>query len=518
MSEANGIPKHWTTARLDEIALVNPKKTITEIPDVTKVSFVPMQSVQVEFGGIDVSSTRSLREVHRGYTQFRHDDVLFAKITPCMENGKIAVVPELRGGIGYGSTEFHVLRRCRGMLPKWIAFYLVRSGVRRDAQRSMTGSAGQLRVPTTWLKEREIPIAPTNEQRRIVSKIEELFSDLDAGVAALERAKANLKRYRAAVLKAAVEGKLTEQWRAEHPDVEPASELLNRILAKRRQRWEADQLAKYEAKGKKPPKGWKEKYKEPVGPEEEGLPELPEGWCWARIAQLLAESSCNGISVRGTDDPPGIPALRLSAMSDRGFNYYDRRYIPIEQKTAESLAIGAGDFFVSRGNGSLHLVGRGTLAQTPPELIVFPDTMIRLRLSDSVRQFVSAIWPSRFIRDQIEQTARTSAGIYKISQRDTGNFMIPVPPTAEQAEIVSELSRLESVIEATANETQRTLVRSARLRQSILKRAFEGNLVPQDPNDELASELLDRIKAKRASVDANGKRRTKRERKPKAKQ
>ena len=122
-----------------------------------------------------------------------------------------------------------------------------------------------------------------------MAKIEELFSDLDAGVAALERAKANLKRYRAAVLKAAVEGRLTAAWRAEHPDVEPASELLKRLLTERRKRWEQDQLAKYEAKGKKPPQGWKDKYKEPAPPDARLVArQLPPNWCWttASIDQL----------------------------------------------------------------------------------------------------------------------------------------------------------------------------------------------------------------------------------------
>ena len=112
-----------------------------------------------------------------------------------------------------------------------------------------------------------MPVAPLDEQRRIVAKIEELFSDLDAGVAALERAKANLKRYRAAVLKAAVEGKLTEQWRADHPNTEPASKLLARILTERRQKWESAQLAKFAAAGKEPPKNWREKYVEPTPPD-----------------------------------------------------------------------------------------------------------------------------------------------------------------------------------------------------------------------------------------------------------
>jgi type I restriction enzyme S subunit len=126
-------------------------------------------------------------------------------------------------------------------------------------------------------------IAPLAEQHRIVSAIEQQFTRLDAGVAALKRVQAKLKRYRAAVLKAAVEGKLTEAWRAEHPATEPASILLERILKERRARWEAD----LRAKGKDPAKV---KYVEPAKPDLENLPELPEGWCWATLEQLSDEN------------------------------------------------------------------------------------------------------------------------------------------------------------------------------------------------------------------------------------
>ena len=122
-----------------------------------------------------------------------------------------------------------------------------------------------------------IPLAPINEQHRIVAAIEQQFTRLDASVAALQRAKTKLKRYRAAILKAAVEGKLTEGWRAEHPITEPASILLERILKERRAKWEAD----LRAKGKDPAKV---RYVEPVGPDVESLPELPEGWGWAGCA------------------------------------------------------------------------------------------------------------------------------------------------------------------------------------------------------------------------------------------
>jgi type I restriction enzyme S subunit len=131
-----------------------------------------------------------------------------------------------------------------------------------------------------------VPLAPSAEQRRIAARLEELLSDLDAGVAALERANANLKRYRASVLKAAVEGTLTEEWRAAHPDTEPASKLLDRILAERRRKWEADQLAKFAAADRTPPKNWQSKYAEPAPPDTSALPSLPTCWCWASLSRF----------------------------------------------------------------------------------------------------------------------------------------------------------------------------------------------------------------------------------------
>ncbi len=190
------------------------------------------------------------------------------------------------------------------------------------------GGAGLAHITKGKFESSELMIAPLPEQRRIVAKIEELFSDLDAGVAALERAKAKLRRYRAAVLKAAVEGKLTEEWRKQRTRrtgipacqsvtqtvmetdknvcppgavgrqeclpscaeswgaIETGPQLLERILKERRRKWEEDQLAAYAKADKKPPANWKGKYKEPAAPDETNLPALPEGWCWASLSQV----------------------------------------------------------------------------------------------------------------------------------------------------------------------------------------------------------------------------------------
>jgi type I restriction enzyme, S subunit len=349
-----------------------------------------------------------------------------------------------------------------------------------------------------------VPLAPANEQGRIVDRVEELLSDLDAGVAALERVKANLKRYRASVLKAAVEGRLTQSWRAAHRPTETGAQLLGHILKERRRKWEDDQLAAFAAAGKPPPNNWRARYKEPIAPDTTNLPELPESWCWASIEQLLAEPTCNGISIKGTNAPPGVPALRLSAMSVNGFNYSDRRHIAIPRDVADDLAIREADFFVSRGNGSLRLVGRGTLAQDPDGLVVFPDTMIRIRMLDAplLAMFISRIWSSRSIRGQIEQKARTTAGIYKISQQDVRGFVVPIPCREEQEQIVEITSEYLTQADAADNLVKQALLRAARLRQSILKRAFAGKLVAQDPADEPAAVLLARIQQFQAATAA----------------
>jgi type I restriction enzyme S subunit len=199
-------------------------------------------------------------------------------------------------------------------------------------------------------------------------------------------------------------------------------------------------------------------------------------------------------------------------MSSSGFNYEECRYIPISEEVAAGLAIREGDFFVSRGNGSLRLLGRGTLAQIPPGIVVFPDTMIRLRFSrlECLPRFMSVAWESRHIRRQVEGEARTTAGIYKISQGDIEAFHVPLAPLPEQEEILLEVERRLSIVNEAEAQVDANLKRAARLRQSILKRAFEGRLVPQDPADESANKLLERIRQERAAANGSVAPRTRR--------
>lgn len=156
-------------ARLAEVCEINPRSPRGHgIADDDEVSFIPMAAVSEVSGSIEVRELRRYAEVKKGYTRFTDGDVLFAKITPCMENGKAALAGELAGGRGFGSTEFHVLRAGEEVLPQWLRYFVWRDEFRREAKRNFTGTAGQQRVPAAFLENASIPVPSIAEQRRIV--------------------------------------------------------------------------------------------------------------------------------------------------------------------------------------------------------------------------------------------------------------------------------------------------------------------------------------------------------------
>ena len=159
----------WPLKPIGEICEVNPRLPRGHsVADDQIVSFVPMAAVDEVSGTIQACQTRPYAEVKKGYTHFKDSDVLFAKITPCMENGKAAIASELAGGLGFGSTEFHVLRAGEEVLPEWLFYFVRQPAFRSEAKRNFTGTAGQQRVPTTFLASATLPVPPLSEQRRIV--------------------------------------------------------------------------------------------------------------------------------------------------------------------------------------------------------------------------------------------------------------------------------------------------------------------------------------------------------------
>lgn len=171
------LPEGWEWRRLSnpEVCILNPKKSeLKNIADSTEVTFVPMSAVDEVSGTIANPEIKKLAEVRAGYTYFAEGDLIFAKITPCMENGKSAIARDLNNGIGFGSTEFHVFRPQALLIPEWLHILLRSKNIRDAAKISMCGAAGQQRVPIDFFKELEIPVPPISEQHRIVKRIKEL--------------------------------------------------------------------------------------------------------------------------------------------------------------------------------------------------------------------------------------------------------------------------------------------------------------------------------------------------------
>lgn len=452
------LPKGWAEAALDEVAHINPPGAATTVPDEQPVTFVPMAAVQELTGRIDVSTLRPFGEVKKGFTRFREGDVLFAKITPCMENGKIAVARGLAGGVGCGSTEFHVLRPSGAVLPDYLRYYLVQSAYRREAQRNMQGAVGQQRVPTDFLRESRMPVAPLAEQQRIVSRIEELFSEIDEGERALERAGRLLTHYGAAMLSTAVGGELTRQWREGTGRRSIAASTPN--------------------SGQEAP--------------------LPQGWQWIALRELICEGPTNGYSPKADPGATGTLALKLTATTS-GRLRLDQDAVKRLNETIEPdspLWLRPGDVLIQRAN-SLEHVGVTAIFDGPPAEYIYPDLMMRVRIADpTLRHWIVRYLNSTAARRFFQRHATGTAGsMPKISGKVVKSLPVPVPPADEMRHA---LDLLEARL-AQASSQVADLARQRRsmhlLRQSILKAAFSGHLVPQDPRDEPAAALLARLAA-----------------------
>ncbi len=362
-----------------------------------------------------------------------------------------------------------------------------------------TKGVGIPHVDPNILDSIDVPVAPKNEQKRIVSEIEKQFSRLDEAVDNLKRVKANLKRYKAAVLKAAVEGKLTEKWRSENPDVEPASELLERILTERRKKWEEAELAKMKAKGKLPKDDkWKKRFKDPIRPTVEQLVQIPTTWVWSTVDQL-AGAEPNAI----TDGPFGS-------------NLKTEHYTPVGPRVIRLQNIGYAEFinehaYISEEHFSrLHKhavlpndVIIAALGKPAPRACLVPDFLgkaivkadcIRFRTAAPhvVPGYVMYALNSEPIQKRTDNVIH-GVGRPRLNLKEIKSITLPLPPKKEQAKVHDEIERCWSLAREVELQVEENLVRVERLRQSIVEQAFSGNLVPQDPNDEPAHALMERI-------------------------
>lgn len=366
------------------------------------------------------------------------------------------------------------------------------------------GGTTRLKLTQGDMLEIDLAIPPPKEAAVISDRISHLFGEIEAGEQELEKAREGLETYRRGMLKAAVTGELTKEWRERDTPSETGADLLARILKERRTAWERTERAKMRGKGQpRKSDAWKARYEEPQAPRSDNPYDLPSGWTWASLDQLAWQSSY-GTSEKCSPDATGIAVLRIPNVQDGEISLANLKYAKDDLELDRADLICPGDLLVVRTNGSEDLIGRGAVCFAEPSTdVYFASYLIRFRLVsiELLWRWLSLYWRSHVVRDLVREHAATSAGQYNVSQSKLLGFPVPLPPAAELQQIVLGLEGQLDGARA-LHATLRDEADVTRLRQSVLSAAFAGKLVPQDPADEPASQLLDRIRAARATAPA----------------
>ena len=465
-------------------------------------------------GRFDLSAVKYVegepaRELTRG-------DVLFNNTNSPELVGKTTVVP-VADRLGF-SNHMTRIRLEAGLDPRFIAaqlHYLWSTGYFRHRCANHVNQASISAEPLTMPVPVRVP--PTAEQVRIADAIDELLSDVDAAVASLGQARARLRAYRASVLKAAVDGTLTAEWRYEHPQVESASALLERVLAERRRLWDNEQVVQFEAKGQRPPKGWNAKYVSPSAPDVSELPALPATWCWASLDQLarIAGGVTKGQKSAVNEQTRELPYLRVANVQ-RGYLDLDQiKTISATEADIAALRLIPGDVLFNEG-GDRDKLGRGWIWQGEIPECIHQNHVFRARLvSGCVSPKVVSWCGNSYGQLWFMRAGKQSVNLASINLAVLRSFPVALAPVEEQNAIVEIVDTQLSVVDHLEAELDAKLRTAQALRQSVLRHAFTGQLVPQDPTDEPASALLARIAAERAEQpDGPARRRASRARAP----
>lgn len=499
------LPKGWMEVAFSELFL-NPVDDIVDGPFGSNLKSSEYSSMGIPLArlqNVDRNQfvlknlryvTEEKAEELRRHT-FGAGDILITKLGDPL--GKACIVPR---SISHGVLVADVVRA--RLNQHWVNHqflcYQINSDQIVEQFKDQTKGTTRPRVNLTKIRALQVRICSGKEQSRIVAKLEELLTDLDAGVAELKAAQKKLAQYRQSLLKAVVEGALTADWRARNPAAETGAQLLERILKERRARWEAKQLAKFADQGKTAPKDWQKAYPEPVKPDTAGLPELPEGWVWGSVEQLseFVTSGSRGWADYYSD--AGATFIRSQNINKDRLDLSDIAYVKLPPG-AEGLRTR-----VLRDDVLLTITGAnvGKVALVEVELAeayvsqhVALIRLVETGLSGYLQLFLTTVAGGR---GQLNKEAY-GAGKPGLNLQQVTAVHVPLAGSKELLEIIRVVGVHFSAISAQESAIAHSLQQASAQRQNILRSAFAGQLVPQDPNDEPASVLLERIRAERAS-------------------
>lgn len=494
-SETWSLPASWSWEHISAVADVigggTPKTTIlsnfgSDVAWITPADMSHHNNIYISSGARSLSisgyENSSAQKMPAG-------SVLFSSRAPI---GYVAIAAdELTTNQGFKSFSPRA-----GVNSKYIYYWLIFS--KHFAEKLASGTTF-LEVSGKNSALIPFPVAPKKEQTRIVEKLDELLSDLDNGVAELKAAQTKLTQYRQSLLKSAVEGSLTSEWRKQNSVTETGEQLLQRILIERRQRWEQQKLAEFKEKGKTPPKDWQKKYPEPVKPDTSELPELPDGWVWASLD--MVGDIVSGVT-KGTKRKISVEVFETSylrvANVQRGYlDLSEIKTIPATQSDIEKYTLQKGDILFNEG-GDRDKLGRGWVWYGEVENCIHQNHVFRLRpyLDEVIPELIS-YYGNTFGKIWFQNAGKQTTNLASINKGILQSFPVPLSPYAEQMETMDLLTTEIDKVDRQIIAIDVSLKEIDTQRKNILKDAFSGKLVKQDPSDEPASVLLDKIKAER---------------------
>ncbi len=404
--------------------------------------------------------------------------------------GKVSIAHEDLSNVAFG-TFLGLLRPRSEALRHWLGQYFQTRFYRDFISRAAAGvNINNLR--REHLLDLAIPFPPIEEMGRVQAKIEALQERSGRAAKALEEVGPLLEQFRQSILAAAFSGRLTADWREKNPNVEPAHELLARIRTERHQRWEQAELAKYEAKGKQPPKDWKDKYEEPEPVDETGLPELPNGWCWSRLTEL-------GYMNRGKSRhrPRNAEHLYGGAYPfvQTGDIAQSDGYLTTHRQTYSEAGLAQSRLWPTQ-TVCITIAANIASSAILTYPACFPDSVVGVIPDNSLCSSEYVEFFIRTAKENLERFAPSTAQ-KNINISILTDLAVPLPPRPESDAMVSLLTRSMGIARTIGDLLSENESELTQLNQSILAKAFRGELVPQDPNDEPASELLAQIRRQR---------------------
>ncbi len=418
-SERKELPEGWRWIRLGEVCELNPRRPFIDRHDSELTSFIPMESVDAVLGVVSSIRERPYGEVKNGYTFFAEADVLFAKITPCMQNGKHAIAVGIIDGIGFGTTEFHVIRPSESIISEFIWFFVRQPIVLADAIKHFTGAIGQQRVPEGYLAELEIPLPPLSEQQRIAAILNDQMGAVEkARTAAQERLRA-IKALPAAFL------------RQIFPDIDQP---------------------------------------------------IPYGWRWVKLGELCDPTKGSsrigpfGSSLRKDElSESGIPVIGIENILPNRFESIFRRYLsPVKYSQLVEYTVKPGDVLVT----TMGTIGRCAVVPDSIETAIIDSHLFRFRLnlSEAVPAFIC--YTINGFEDLKRQLEKKSSGAIMAGLNTTilRDCLIPLPPLPDQQRIAVQLKAQMVAVEKARKAAEAELKAINALPAALLRRAFNGEL------------------------------------------